>query len=130
MKQENKRSINYKEIGEVALKSLVFVICAATMTTLLHMLSDMFIFHKHGKPEFVSTSLTIYSACDKALMAVGYYILGRKIPVKNNVLRDITYVGLNWLSNFLPQFMGLAFADGAIAQMAFSISDLVCDTIH
>lgn len=39
------------------------------------------------------------------------------------------YVGLNWISNYLPQIMGLAFADGAIAEKAFSIPILACDTI-
>ncbi len=129
MNQESKKGINYKEIGEVALKSLVFVVVAGTLTTLLHMFTGRYILHIHGKPEFVSTSLTIYSAFDKMLLALGYYLLGRKIPIKNNILRGLAYVGLNYLSNFVPQFMGLAFADGPIAQMAFSFIDLACDTI-
>lgn len=128
-KTEIKKKNIYKEILEVALKSLLFALCAGVLTTLTHMLSDIFIFHSHGKPEFVSTSLIIYSACDKILVAIGYYVLGRKIPVKNAILRSMAYVGLNWISNFVPQFMGLAFADGAIAEQAFRISDFVCDTI-
>lgn len=129
MNQESKKGINYREIGEVALKSLVFVAVAGTLTMLLHMFTGRYILHIHGKPEFVSTSLTIYSAFDKMLLALGYYLLGRKIPIKNNILRGLAYVGLNYLSNFVPQFMGLAFADGSIAQMAFSFIDLACDTI-
>ena len=114
MKTSKEKSIN-KEILEVAIKSILFAICAGVLTTLTHMLGDIFIFHNHGKPEFVSTSLTIYSACDKVLVAIGYYVLGRKIPVKNPIMRSMAYLGLNWISNFVPQFMGLAFADGAIA---------------
>lgn len=118
-----------KVILEVAIKSIIFAICAGVLTTLTHMLADMFIFHSHGKPEFVSTNLIIYSSCDKILMGIGYYVLGRKIPVNNSILRSMTYLGLNWISNFVPQFMGLAFADGPIAEQAFRISDLVCDSI-
>lgn len=128
MKTKKEKSIN-KEILEVAIKSILFAICAGVLTTLTHMLSDIFIFHSHGKPEFVSTALIIYTSCDKVLMAIGYYVLGRKIPIRNAILRSMTYVSLNWLSNFVPQFMGLAFADGAIAEQAFRMSDLICDTI-
>ena len=128
MKTNNENSIK-NEILEVAVKSLFFAICAGVLTTLTHMLSDIFIFHSHGKPEFVSTPLIIYSSCDKILVAIGYYVLGRKIPVKNPIMRSMVFLGLNWISNFVPQFMGLAFADGAIAEQAFRISDLVCDTI-
>lgn len=128
MKTSKEKSIN-KEILEVAIKSILFAICAGVLTTLTHMLGDIFIFHNHGKPEFVSTPLTIYSACDKVLVAIGYYVLGRKIPVKNPIMRSMAYLGLNWISNFVPQFMGLAFADGAIAEQVFRISDLICDTI-
>ena len=128
MKTGKEKSIN-KEILEVAIKSILFAICAGVLTTLTHMLGDIFIFHNHGKPEFVSTPLVIYSACDKVLVAIGYYVLGRKIPVKNPIMRSMAYLGLNWISNFVPQFMGLAFADGAIAEQVFRISDLICDTI-
>ncbi len=126
---------NYKEekmksvVIEVVWKSLLFAVCAGILTAVTHMLAGRFILHEHGKPEFLSNSLTIYSACDKILMAVGYYILGRKIPFKNSYARSLTYVSLNWISNFFPQFMGLAYADGSVAQVAFRISDLVCDSI-
>lgn len=128
-KEKNNNNTIYKKILEVALKSAVFALCAGVLTALIHMLCDKYVLHVHGKPEFLSNSLIIYSACDKILMAIGYYVLGRKIPVKNAIMRSMTYVGLNWISNFVPQFMGLAFADGAIAEKAFRISDLVCDTI-
>lgn len=119
----------YKEWLIVALKSIIFAVCAGTLTTLTHMICSRYVLHIHGKPDFISTSLIIYSACEKILIAIGYYVLGRKIPIKNPIFRSISYIGLNWISNFVPQFMGLAFADGSIAKQAFRISDLVCDTI-
>lgn len=123
------KSGNNEEIWMVAVKSLLFALCAGVLTGLVHMICSRYILHIHGKPEFMSTALTIYSGCDKILMAVGYYILGRKIPVKNAILRGLSYMGLHWISNFLPQFMGLAFADGPIAAVAFRVSDLICDSL-
>ena len=128
----------YQEIVKVAIKSVLFALCAGILTTLIHMLSDMYIFHSHGKPETATIALIVYTSFDKALIAVGYYVLGRKIPVKNAILRSMIYVGLNWMSNYLPQIMGLAFADGVIAEKAFSrptyefclscIFKFLCDT--
>lgn len=129
LKSSNKTNIFLREWLTVVLKSIIFAICAGALTTLVHMLCDRYVLHIHGKPESLSTALTIYSACEKILISIGYYVLGRKIPIKNSILRSMTYIGLNWLSNFMPQFMGLAFADGAIAEQTFRISDLVCDTI-
>lgn len=126
---EKQKSNLKKEVLEVGVKSLLFALVAGVLTGLVHMICSRYILHIHGKPEFMSTALTIYSGCDKILMAVGYYILGRKIPIKNAILRGLSYMGLHWISNFLPQFMGLAFADGAIAQVAFRVSDLVCDSL-
>lgn len=113
----------------VLAKCLLFAACAGALTALSHMLCDKFILHTHGKPDFLSTSLIIFSACDKILMGLGYYILGRKIPAANPILRCMAYLSLHWISNFVPQFMGLAFADGPIAEHAFHFSDLVCDSI-
>lgn len=119
----------YKEWLIVALKSIIFAVCAGALTTLTHMICSRYVLHIHGKPEFISTSLIIYTTLEKILTAIGYYILGQKIPVKRPILRGMTYVGFIWISNYLPQFMGLAFADGPISQIAFRVSDLVCDTI-
>lgn len=118
-----------KLIYKVAVNCIIFAVCAGGLTTLTHMLCSRYILHEHGRPEFLSTSLILYSCADKILMALGYYLLGRKIPVKNPVLRSLTYIGLHWISNFLPQFMGLAFADGPIASIAFRMTDLACDTL-
>lgn len=127
---KTKKEQNMKrEIPGVAMKSIFFAICAGILTILTHMLSDIFIFHSHGKPEVASTALIIYTSFDKVLMAIAYYVLGRKIPVKNAVLRSLSFVALNWVSNYLPQIMGLALADGVIAEKAFSMSILACDTI-
>ena len=125
---QNQKDI-YKKVLEVAIKSIIFAVIAGVLTTLTHMLSDMFIFHTHGKPEIANTTLIIYTSVDKMLLAVAYYVLGRKIPIKNTVLRGIAFMWLYILSNYIPQIMGLAFADGEIAEKSFSVSIVVCDII-
>lgn len=116
-----------KELLTVALKCIIYAGIAGGFSVLFHMLCSRFILHEH-KPDFMSNSLYIYSIAEKILIGIGYYVLGKKLPVKKPVLRGLSYMGLYWLSNFLPQFMGLAFADGPIAAVAFKFSDLVCDT--
>lgn len=118
-----------KEILEVAIKSILFALVAGTLTILTHMLSDMYIFHTHGNPEIANTMLVIYTSMDKMLIAIAYYVLGRKIPIKNTVLRGIIFIWLNMFSNYIPQVMGLAFADGEIAEKSFSLPIILCDVI-
>lgn len=128
MTSNSKNSLQ-KEWLLVIAKAIIFAACAGGLTTLTHMICDRYVLHTHGAPDFLSQNLILFSAFSKILIAVGYYIFGRKIPVKNPILRSLAYIALNWISNFFPQFMGLAFADGSIAEQAFRISDLVCDSI-
>lgn len=125
---QNQQDI-YKKVLEVAIKSIIFAVIAGVLTTLTHMLSDMFIFHTHSKPEIANTTLIIYTSVDKMMLSTAYYVLGRKIPIKNTVLRGIAFMWLDILSNYIPQIMGLAFADGEIAEKSFSVSIVVCDII-
>lgn len=116
-----------KEWMMVALKCVIFALCAGGMSTGLHMFNSIYIAHEHGKPAFVTNSLLIYSACEKIVFVIGYVTLGKKLQIKNGVLRGFTYMVLIWTSNMLPQFMGMAFADGEIAKQAFVMSDLIID---
>ena len=125
----NSENSKIKEWSIVVLKSIIFAVVGGALVSLIHMICGRYVLHIHGKPEFLSDSLIVFSAFDNFLVAVTFYILGRKIPIKNSILRGLVFVAFNWISNFLPQFMGLAFADGPVAEQAFRISDLVCDTI-
>ncbi|MDO4512816.1 MAG: hypothetical protein Q4B72_02145 [Lachnospiraceae bacterium] len=127
--KESKPMNKSRIILEIVLKSVLFALCAGAVTTFSHILTDIFIIHRNSKPEGLSEWMTYYSIFDRMLTAVAYYVLGRKIPVRNFMLRGLAFAGLNYISNYIPQIMGLAFADGAIAQSAFSTSILISDTI-
>lgn len=118
-----------REKAILIIKCIIFAICSGVLTMLVHMICSRYILHVHGKPAFFSNQLIIYSAFEKFLVAIVYVILGYKLPVKRPVLRAVIYMGIIWASNFLPQIMGLAFADGPIAQQVFVISDIICDSL-
>ena len=122
------KEICFGKILQVLLKCLLFAVVIGFLTFFVHYISDRFIFHVHGRPGKEKILLMTYAAFDKFLMAAAFYLLGRKIPVKNSVLKAFVFTGLNWISNYIPQVMGLAFADGAIAEKAFSVSIMVCDS--
>ncbi len=120
---------NYKGLLKITLKCIVFALCSCIVSMLCHIINAAFIENVHGKPEFVSNILFAYSIGEKILFAIGYLVLGYKIPIKNTILRAFTYIMLIWASNFIPQIMGLAGADGPIAASAFSVAIVVCDSI-
>lgn len=125
----SKMKNNYRKIVMIALRCIVFAVCSCMISMLCHMINSAFIEKVQGKPEFVSNILFAYSIGEKLLFAVGYLVLGYKIPIKNSILRAFTYIMLIWSSNFIPQIMGLAGADGPIVTEAFSIPIVVCDSI-
>lgn len=125
----SQRETNYKKISAVMLKCIVFALLSCAVTILSHAYYSAFIEGVHGKPEFVRDNIFIYSLGERLLFAIGYIVLGNKIPIKNSFLRGFTYIMLIWSSNFMPQLMGLAGADGAIAEIAFSVSTVICDSI-
>lgn len=123
------KKLCFSRILQVLLKSLLFAIFTGIIAFFAHYISDRFIFHVHGRPGNEKVLLRIYASFEKFLMAIAFYLLGRKIPVKNPVLKAVVFVGLDWISNYIPQVMGLAFADGVIAEKAFSTSILFCDSL-
>lgn len=115
------------------MKSLVqcvsFMILASLITTAIMIFKSAVLQGEHGKPDFVGSSLMVITSIEKFLIAVSYLIIGKKMPIKNNILRAWCFCLLIWASNYLPQVMGLAGADGAIAARAFSPSIVICDSI-
>ena len=114
---------------KIGVKCIIFAIIGCSVSMLAHMINSAFIEKVHGKPEFVTMTLFIFLFITKILVAIGYIVLGYKIIIENSILRAFTYVMLIWISNFIPQIMGLAGADGPIAANAFSISTVVCDSV-
>ena len=126
---ESKVSSKKNGVAWIILKCIIFTVVIGAFSVLCHAFTSAYMDHVHGKPEFVKTTLVIYSFIEKALVAVGYVILGTKIPVKNSKLRAFTYAILVWASDYLPQVMGLWLADGPIAQMSFSASIVLSDSL-
>ena len=89
MKEMIKR--DYKKWLMIAMKCIIFAICSGLMTTGIHMLNSKLITHVAGKPAFVTTTLILYGAAEKILFAIGYVILGHKIPINKiiNILPNI-----------------------------------------
>ena len=129
LETNNRVSRQKNEWIKIGVKCIIFAIIGCSVSMLAHMINSAFIEKVHGKPEFVTMTLFAFSFITKILIAIGYMVLGYKIIIKNSILRAFTYVMLIWLSNFIPQIMGLAGADGPIAANAFSISTVVCDSI-
>ena len=125
----NQRETNYKKVSAVMFKCIVFALLSCAATILSHVYYSAFIEGVHGKPDFVRNAIFVYSIGERLLFVIGYIVLGNKIPIKNSFLRGFTYIMLIWSSNFMPQLMGLAGADGTIAELAFSASTAICDSI-
>lgn len=120
-----KKIFNFK----VILQCILFALLSCACSSLVHAFNSAFIEGVHGKPEFVTNSIFMYSFYEKLSYAIVYVCIGRFIPIKNKVLRGFTYIMLIWASDFMPQLFGLAFADGPIAEAAFSASIAVCDSL-
>lgn len=114
---------------KIILQCIIFALISCACSSGIHAFNSAFIEGVHGKPSFVSNTLFIYSFYTKLSFAIVYVLIGRLIPVKNRFFRSFIYIALIWGSNFMPQIMGLAFADGEIAQEAFSASIVICDSI-
>lgn len=112
-----------------AIKCIIFalIMCLCVMGT--HAFYAAYIDHVHGKPDFVRNSMFYFSFLEKFLLAVSYLLLGRKIAIKNTKLRALTYALLVLGSNNFPQIMGLVGADGPIAELAFGMSTIICDSL-
>ena len=127
--QNRVMSSKNKEILIVLAKCIIFTIAFSAANSLIHAFNSAFIEGVHGKPSFVSDNLMIFSIVTHLLFAIGYLVLGNQLPIANPTLRGFAYIMLIWISNYLPQVMGLAGADGEIASVAFSTSIVICDSI-
>lgn len=81
-----------------------------------------------GPPEtFFLVSIGILGFLSGCTYAIAYLLIGKKIPVKNNVLRAMTFGLLIYFSNYLAQSLGLLGATGADVIMTFQWDHAVFD---
>lgn len=112
----------------IILRIILFTAMSGISGQLIHVVNSI-IEGIHGKPDFVTVPFTIYCIVNKVLFAIGYLIIGYKIPIKNKLLRAFVYIMLIWLSDFMPQVLGLTGGDGKIVESALSLSIFIMDSL-
>jgi len=119
-----------KKKAEYLLRAVIFAILSALIATPLQVLTSVFILKEKGPPDVsFLIPIGIIGFITKTLFAMAYVLLGNKLPIKNSKLRAFTFIGLIWISVYLPQVLGMARADGPIAEAAFKIPLLICDSL-
>ena len=112
----------------IILRIILFVSISGVSGQLIHVANSI-IEGVHGKPDFVTVPFTVYCIVNKVLFAIGYLIIGYKIPIKNKLLRAVVYIMLIWLSDYMPQVLGLSGGDGEIVENALSLSIFIMDSL-
>ena len=112
----------------IILRIILFTAMSGISGQLIHVANSI-IEGVHGKPDFVTVPFTVYCIVNKVLFAIGYLIIGYKIPIKNKLLRAVVYIMLIWLSDFMPQVLGLTGGDGKIVENALSVSIFIMDSL-
>ena len=112
----------------IILRIILFTAMSGISGQLIHVANSI-IEGVHGKPDFVTVPFTVYCIVNKVLFAIGYLIIGYKIPIKNKLLRAVVYIMLIWLSDFMPQVLGLIGGDGKIVENALSVSIFIMDSL-
>jgi hypothetical protein len=116
--------------GKYFLRAVIFAILSALIATPLQKLNSIFILKEQGPPDVsFLIPVGIIGFIMKTLFAIAYVLIGNKLPIKNSRIRAFSFIGLIWVSAYLPQVLGMAGADGPIAEVAFNISLLICDSL-
>jgi len=112
------------------MKAILFAIISAVIATPLQIFNSIYILHDEAPPNIsFLIPIVIISLLMKTLYAVAYILLGKKIPIRSQRLRAFTFIMIIWISDYLPQVLGLIGADGPIAEVAFNIPILICDSL-
>ena len=107
----------------------LFLIIPNFLTTPLRIFVEAVIYGKTGAPAFVSPGFLIYAFCAELVFGIGYMIFGYMLPVKNRVLRALSYMALILVSSYLPNILAMAGGDGEIIEDAFSAGIVIVDII-
>ena len=112
------------------LKIITFAVVSELISTPLQIFNSIFVLHERNRPETAFLiSIAIIGTIMKILFAVAFINIGKFLPIKNSILKGLSFIGLVWISAYFPQIMGLVGGDGPIIEKAFSISIFLCDTI-
>lgn len=108
---------------------ILFLLIPNLVTTPLRIFVEAVIYNKKEAPAFISAGFIIYSFIVEIVFYIGYFVLGRKLPIKNTVLRGFAYIMLILFSSYLPNILAMAGGDGQIISDSLSIGIIVVDII-
>ncbi len=111
------------------IRCIIFALVSAIVSTPLQLFNSIVIEGIQGPPPFVTVPFLCYALFMKVLFAIGYLLIGYKLPIKNTILRGFTYIMFVYCGNYIPQVLGMLGGDGTIIQSAFSPSIFICDAI-
>lgn len=108
---------------------ILFLLIPNLVTTPLRIFVEAVIYNKKEAPAFISAGFIIYSFIVEIVFYIGYFVLGRKMLIKNTVLRGFAYIMLILFSSYLPNILAMAGGDGQIISDSLSIGIIVVDII-
>ena len=108
---------------------ILFLLIPNLVTTPLRIFVEAVIYNKKEAPAFISAGFIIYSFIVEIIFYIGYFVLGRKLPIKNTVLRGFAYIMLILFSSYLPNILAMTGGDGQIISDSLSIGIIVVDII-
>lgn len=112
------------------IKAFVFAVLSAILSTPLQILNSVFVLQEPAPPELTFLiPIAIIGVIMKTLYATAYVLMGQKLPIKSQRLRAFVFIVIIWISDYMPQVLGLIGADGPIAENAFSLPLVACDTL-
>lgn len=112
------------------IKAIVFAVLSAVLSTPLQILNSIYILKEPAPPKLTFLiPVAVIGVIMKTLYAVAYILMGQKLPIKSQRLRAFAFILIIWISDYMPQVLGLVGADGPIAETAFSLPLVACDTL-
>lgn len=112
------------------IKAVIFAVLSAVLSTPLQILNSIFVLQEAAPPEIsFLIPIGIIGIIMKTLYATAYVLTGKNLPVHSPRLRAFVFIVIIWVSDYLPQVLGLMGADGPIAEAAFSLPLIACDTV-
>lgn len=108
---------------------ILFIVLSSAVTTPLRIFVEAVIEGKKGAPEFITAGFIIYGICAQAAQAIGYFVLGSKLPIKNSALRGTAYIALILVTSYLPNVLGMAGGDGKIISDSLKVGIVVVDVV-
>lgn len=112
------------------IKAIIFAVLSAILSTPLQVLNSIYILQEPAPPELTFLiPIAIIGVIMKILYATAYVLMGQKLPIKSQRLRAFVFILIIWISDYMPQVLGMIGADGPIAETAFSLPLVACDTL-